>query len=143
MSGAPHTRPRGGRTARRVAGDLAEDAVAGLLASVGWTIVARNVRVARNEIDIVALDPGPPAGLAFVEVRSATARGFGAPEESVDAAKVARLYRAAWQLVAQGSLPDGRPLPGEPWRIDLVAVVRDEGSGRWIVTSHLLGLRPP
>jgi Holliday junction resolvase-like predicted endonuclease len=131
------------RTARRVAGDLAEEAVASLLSSLGWTILARNVRVGRSEVDIVGLDPGPPPALAFVEVRSGSVGRFGAPEESVDAAKVGRLYRAAWRLVREGSLPDGRRLPREAWRVDLVAVVLDDGSGHWIVTRHLRGIQPP
>lgn len=131
------------RTPRQVAGGLAEEAVAQLLASAGWTILARNVRVGRGEIDIVGLDPGPPPALAFVEVRSGSVGRFGAPEESVDAAKVGRLYAAAWRLVHEGSLPDAAFLPRDAWRVDLVAVVRDGRTGRWAVTRHLRGLQPP
>jgi Holliday junction resolvase-like predicted endonuclease len=117
--------------------------VADGLRAQGWTILARNVRVARSEVDIIAVESEPTATLVFVEVRSRTVTRYGAPEESVDAAKVERLYRAAWRLVREGSLPDGRPLPRAPMRIDLVTVVRDGLDRPWVVCRHLRGLRPP
>lgn len=106
----------------------------------GWTVLARNVRVGRNEIDIVAREPGRM--LVFVEVRSRTVSHLGAPEESVDAAKVTRLYTAAWQLVRAGRLPDGLPLGAQAFRVDLVTVVRDQ-HGAWLLRGHLHGLAPP
>jgi putative endonuclease len=132
-----------GPTARRRAGDLAEEAVARHLVRIGWSIVARNVRVGRSELDIVAIDPGPPPTLVLVEVRSATVARFGAPIESVDAAKVGRLYRAAMELARIGHLPDGVALPSIDWRVDLVTVVRDGHAASWRTTHHVKGLRPP
>ena len=73
-------------------------------------------------MDILAVEPGHPRTLVFVEVRSHTTSRFGAPEESVDRRKVTRVYRAAGALRALGTLPDGRPLPRLPWRVDLLAV---------------------
>ena len=134
--------PRPGRrTPRRITGDLAEAAVADLLQSGGWTILARNVRVGRAELDIVALDPDSIP--VIVEVRSRSGTGFGAPEESVDAGKVRRLYGAARRLAELGRLPDGSRLREGPFRVDLVAVTRDERAGEWTVTLHLCGLVPP
>jgi Holliday junction resolvase-like predicted endonuclease len=143
---------------RRLAGEWAEEAAAETLRLAGWSILARNVRVARDEVDIVALEPDDPPVLVLVEVRSRTepraavgsAPGFGQPEESVDARKVGRLYRAAFALLRAGELPDGTPLPLGRWRVDLVTVVRDvavdtngSGVGAWRVTTHLRGLAPP
>jgi Holliday junction resolvase-like predicted endonuclease len=54
------------RTDAQVTGDEAESAVVADLASKGWTIVARNVRVGRGELDIVAVDPGRPPALVIV-----------------------------------------------------------------------------
>ena len=88
------------RTRRRVTGDLAEAAVAQRLAAAGWTILDRNVRVGRIEVDILARDP--EAVPVIVEVRSRSTPGFGAPEETVSRQKVERLYRAAWQLAQAG-----------------------------------------
>jgi hypothetical protein len=48
------------RTPAQRAGDAAEDAVAVALATSGWRILGRRVRVGRLELDIVAVDPGPP-----------------------------------------------------------------------------------
>jgi len=80
------------------------------------------VRVGRDEIDLLAVDPGPPASLVFAEVRSTASGRFGAPEESIDPRKLRSLYRAARGLVSDGRLPGGRPLPRLRWRVDLVAV---------------------
>ena len=57
------------RTPAQQAGDAAETLVAARLADAGWTVLARNVHVGRHELDLVAVDPGPPAALVIVEVR--------------------------------------------------------------------------
>lgn len=80
------------------------------------------MRIARDELDLVAIDPGPPAMLVIVEVRSRSTSRFGSPEEGVDRHKIARLYRATSALRRLGALPDGTPLPRLPWRVDLLAV---------------------
>jgi putative endonuclease len=129
-------------TARRLAGGQAEEAAARHLRAAGWTILARNVKVGRAELDIVALDP-TAAALVVVEVRSRTVRQFGEPEESVDRGKVRRLYAAGRRLVRAGGLPDGRRLGGRPLRVDLVTVVRDGPAWPWTVRAHLRGLLPP
>jgi putative endonuclease len=119
------------KTARQQAGRLAEDEVAAHLALSGWRLLGRNVVVGRDEIDILAIDPGPPAELVFVEVRSATSDRFGAPEERVDRDKVAHLYRASRALTA--------PL-GLKRRVDL-AVVDRRGGG--LVIRHIRRLEQP
>ena len=126
------------RTVRRRDGDAAEARVADALRQHGWAIIARQVRVDRDELDIVARDPGPPEMLVVVEVRSRRSSRFGPQEERLDEAKVRRLYRAMNALRAARRLPDGRALPGGlDWRVDLVAV--DHGDGR---LRHLRGLIP-
>ena len=110
------------RTAAQQAGDAAETLVAARLADAGWTVVARNVHVGRHELDLVAVDPGPPAALVIVEVRWRAGRGFGLPEETVDHRKRTRVRAAAFGLLDSGSLPDGAALPRLPLRFDLVVV---------------------
>ena len=43
---------------RGAIGAAAEDAAAAHLAGLGWQVLARNLRVGRDELDIVALEPG-------------------------------------------------------------------------------------
>ena len=110
------------RTPAQRAGDAAEMMVAEYLAAGGWTILARNVHVGRHELDLVALDPGPPAALVVVEVRWRAGRSFGLPEETVDHRKRVRVRSAAYGLLDRGVLPDGSPVPRLPLRFDLIVV---------------------
>jgi putative endonuclease len=109
------------RTAAQHAGDAAEAAVAAGLAGRGWRILATNLRVGRAEIDVLAVDPGPPAALVVVEVRWRSRRDFGLAEETVDARKRARLRRAGHALRELDRLPDGSGVPALPMRFDLIA----------------------
>jgi len=108
------------RTAAQRAGDDAEAMVASHLATQGWRLLASHVRVGRAEIDLLGVDPGPPARLVVVEVRWRARRDFGLPEETIDHRKRARLHRAAFTLRDAGRLPDGTALPELPLRFDLV-----------------------
>lgn len=123
---------RRGRTERQRRGALAEEAAVIYVLTLGWSVIGRNVKVGlRDEIDIVAIDPGPPTQLVCVEVRSATSAAFGTPEERVDRTKVGNLYRAM------------RAMPSDlPWvrRVDLVIVDRRRGA---TAVRHLRGLEPP
>jgi putative endonuclease len=109
------------RTEQQRAGDAAESLVAERLADAGWTILARNVRVGRRELDILGIDPGPPRTLVIVEVRWRSRRDFGLPEETVDWQKRRRLREAAFGLLDRG-VAGGEPLPHLALRFDLVVV---------------------
>ena len=109
------------RTRAQVAGDAAEAAVAAALEGAGWTILARQVRVGRAELDLVAVDPAGPT-LVIVEVRWRSRRDYGLAEETVDRRKLARIRAAAFELVDRGVLDDGTTLPRLPLRIDLVVL---------------------
>jgi putative endonuclease len=122
------------------AGAAAERLVAERLLAAGWRILGRNVRIGRDELDLVAIDPGPPAALVVVEVRWRGRRDFGLAEESFDRRKRLALRRAVGALLDAGTLPDGTPLPRLPLRIDLVALDR-AADGRRSVRHHR-GLRP-
>jgi Holliday junction resolvase-like predicted endonuclease len=95
----------------------------------GWTIIGRNVRVGRGELDILGVDPGPPRELVAVEVRWRASRDFGLPEETFDFRKRGRVKTAIGWLLDRGCLPDGRWLPRLPLRIDLVVVEPPEKRG--------------
>jgi putative endonuclease len=118
MGGTPGRR----RTAAQRAGDAAERLVEDRLIEAGWTILGRNVHIGRHELDLVAIDPGPPATLAVIEIRWRARRDFGLAEETVDHAKRARVRAAAYGLLDRGALPGGGSLPRLPLRFDLIVV---------------------
>ena len=76
-------------------------------------------------------------------MRARSGPGYGAAVESVDAGKVARLYRAAWTLRREGhpELP-AVDTSGAIWRVDLLTLRRASGSD-WRIEQHLRGLQPP
>jgi len=123
------------RTTAQAAGDDAESAVAASLLGTGWTILARNMRVGRGELDIVAIDPGPPAELVIVEVRWRRSRAFGLAEETVDHRKRAHLRAAVGRLLEDGQA-GGIALPRLPIRVDLVVAEPGVGDGRAVRTRH-------
>jgi putative endonuclease len=104
------------RTPAQRLGDRAEAVVADHLRSAGWTILGRNVRVGRDELDVVGVDPGPPPSLVVVEVRWRASRAFGLAEETVDGRKRGRIRRATWRWLEETDPP---PLP---LRFDLIVV---------------------
>lgn len=110
------------RTAAQQAGDAAESRVAVHLEGLGWQILATHLRVNRAELDILAVDPGPPSALVIVEVRWRGRRDYGLPEETVDGRKRSRLHRAGFVLREAGRLPDGSVLPRLPMRFDLIVL---------------------
>lgn len=95
-------------------GKTAEDRAVALLVERGYEIVARNVRRAGGEIDIVAHDGET---LCFVEVRSRQSTRFGSPASTVDARKQARIARAASAVLAS------YPAPQPRCRFDVVSIV--------------------
>lgn len=116
-------------------GDDGERLAALRLASLGWEVVARNLRVGRTEVDLLAIDPAAPPSLVVVEVRRRTRRDFGLPEETLDHRKRLALLRAVGDIASHPVLPDGRRLPDLPVRVDLIAI--DQGpDGRPSIRHH-------
>jgi putative endonuclease len=112
----------------RALGAEGEALAAQLLEANGYTILARNARVERVEIDLVARRGST---LVFVEVKSRRSRAHGAPEEAVDERKRRRLVRGAtaW-LRAHG--PTARRV-----RFDVI-VCEPDAAGAWQL-RHLEG----
>jgi putative endonuclease len=79
--------------------------------------VARNWRVPGGELDIVALDGEI---LVFVEVRVRTGQRVLAAEETVDDAKLERIFTAAEAFIAAHPAHQERF-----WRVDFVAITLD------------------
>jgi putative endonuclease len=93
---------------RAAAGGRAEALAAEFLVARGLSIVERNFRCRRGEIDIIARDGDT---LVFAEVRLRTRSDFGGAAASITARKRARMTAAALYYLA------GRPRP-PPCRFD-------------------------
>ena len=104
-----------GPTGRQLAGRRGEELACRFLRAQGFTILGRNVRVGRDEIDIVAREGRV---LVFVEVRLRGGRRGRLPEETLDRSKCERMLRAAAGYLARHGLGD------QPCRFDLVALRR-------------------
>jgi len=113
------------RTLRQRRGSFAEDLAVAWLTAHGWRVIARNLVVGKDEIDVVALDPAALGRVVCVEVRSARSSDFGTPEERVDARKVGHLYRAA-RAFSRSEQAHQLGVGGMNVRVDLLVVdVRD------------------
>lgn len=128
------------RTNARRAGEAAEQLAAERLVASGWTILGRRIRAGRAELDLVAVDPGPPRALVVVEVRWRARRDFGLPEETLDWRKLDHLRRGLARLLADGRLPNGRVLPHAAPRIDLIVVEPPAAPGRSARVRHYHGV---
>jgi putative endonuclease len=107
------------------AGREAEDAACAYLTRQGLRLLERNFRSPWGEIDLVMQDGD---GLVFVEVRLRTRSDFGAPAETVDRAKQARL-----RATAEHYLQQVRGASRKACRFDIVAISGGpDGDLRWL-----------
>lgn len=97
-------------------GRRGEDAAAGYLSGLGWTILDRNWRCPEGEIDIVAHDGRGPV---VCEVKTRWSARYGDPLEAITGAKAARLRRLAWRWAAVRGFHD------TPVRVDALGLVAD------------------
>lgn len=100
-------------------GRAGEDAAAAFLEARGLTVMDRNVRFGREEIDLVCFEPTPDGAsgtIVVVEVKARRGAGFGPPEAAVDRAKQQAVMR-----VTEAYLHERRLMP-TPVRFDVVAV---------------------
>jgi len=102
---------------RQELGRRGEDRAAHWYRQRGYTVLDRNWRCRRGEIDLVVRGPD---GLVFCEVKARTTAAFGLPQEAVTAAKQRRLraLAAEWLAAHEGG--------AGPLRFDVVAVLGDE-----------------
>ncbi len=76
----------------KTTGDLGEDIATEYLQNQGFTIVERNYRYKRAEIDIIARKSNL---LVFFEVKARKGNAYGYPEEAVDEKKSEMVLLAA------------------------------------------------
>lgn len=98
---------------RRAQGTRGEEQAAAFLEQKGMTEIARNVRRAGAEIDLIMQDG---RYIVFVEVKKRTGSRMGVGREAVDYRKRARISRAALAYLA------GRGSIDVPVRFDVVEI---------------------
>jgi putative endonuclease len=102
-------------------GPRGEDVACRFLSARGWTVVDRNFRMGRKEIDLVARRGEV---VAFVEVKARAGTGYGDPLEAVTWRKRREIQQVAASWV------DRHGRAGEVYRFDAVAVLFAEGRVR-------------
>lgn len=100
-------------TPKQILGQRGESLAAEHLTRLGYTLITRNWRQGRYEIDIIARDQGE---LVFVEVRTRRAPDTNTAIESVTAHKQDSVITAAKRYLQENDITE------TPWRIDLVVV---------------------
>lgn len=95
-------------------GDRGEDLAAAHLQRAGWTLLHRNFRMGRKEIDLVARRGEV---VAFVEVKTRGGLGYGHPLEAITWRKRREIQQVA------GAWIDQHGRPGDTYRFDAVAVL--------------------
>lgn len=111
-------------------GRRGEELAAQFLVAAGYTIVDRNWRCARGEIDLVAREGNDTV---FVEVKTRTSTAFGHPFEAITARKLARLRRLAMAWC------DAHPYRRGMVRIDAIAVIAGAGAAPSIEHLRRIG----
>jgi putative endonuclease len=92
---------RGGSLTRKSSGAWGEDLALRYLTRQGYTLVERNFRKRRGEIDLIVRNGQT---LVFVEVKLRRSTGFGDPLEAVTARKQATIRSLAEQYLADNQL---------------------------------------
>lgn len=109
-------------TSRQRTGRLGEDAVALRYVKMGFSLVARNVHLSHNEIDLILKNE---TYLVFVEVKTRHASPgepsrYGRPAAAIDKGKRMRMRKAAVDYLRK------HPTPLQP-RIDVAEVYLRKG----------------
>lgn len=94
-------------------GDRGEELAARFLQRAGWTILERNFRMGRKEIDLIARRGEV---VAFVEVKTRTGLGYGHPLEAITWKKRREIQQVAAAWI------DRKGRPGDLYRFDAIAV---------------------
>lgn len=102
-------------------GDRGEEVAASHLEEAGYRVLERNYRFDRNEVDLVCCAPDEGGEIVFVEVKTRSGMGFGAPEASITEEKQEALVN-----VAQAYMHE-RQREGDPARFDVVTVMLRNG----------------
>ena len=113
------------RDNKLVTGRQGEDAACRHLVDEGYTILDRNYRAERYEIDIVARHGGI---VVFCEVKTSRTRLFGSAVSWVTPGKTRRIAQAAREYIRTHDLGE------TAYRFDVIGIDHEEGGA---VISHI------
>lgn len=88
---------------KKLYGKIGENKAVKYLKKQGYSVLERNYRARFGEIDVIAEDGGV---LVFIEVKSRSGDGFGAPAEAVDAQKRKRYALAAAEYLQKNAVEE-------------------------------------
>lgn len=114
-------------------GRWAEQAAARELEGRGFTILGRNVRLQRGELDLVV---GDGERLWFVEIKSRGRRDRGPPHRAIDARKRRALFAAAREYLARSRFAGD-------WGFLVASVLPHPVHGHPVVCWDRLPVAPP
>ncbi len=118
------------KDARHRAGVEAEYLAAEALRGQGYQVLEQRFRYRHHDVDLVARRGSV---VVFVEVKSRSGDGFGAPSEAVTARKQADVVRAASIWLAR------HPTPWDAIRFDVITV--ENGRLEWLQDAFRPGWR--
>ena len=107
-------------TAAQALGRYGEQLAEQHLVAAGMQVLDRNWRCREGELDLVVREPD--GTVVFVEVKTRSGTGFGAPAEAVGARKAAKVRQVACRWLAERRPPGAGDL-----RFDVIAIVRRRG----------------
>ena len=116
------------RTTQAV-GRHGEDLAEAYAREAGWTVLDRNWRGTRGELDLVALDG---AELVAVEVKTRRSVAYGHPAEAVTARKLARIRGLTVEWLRT------HPVRPASVRVDVIAITLAPGGAACL--EHLVGV---
>ncbi|MBM7867084.1 YraN family protein [Heliobacterium gestii] len=102
------------------------------LLKLGWSLICRNYRTPRGEIDLILRESN---WIVFVEVRTRSSERFGRGEETIDYRKRRRLMATAGHFLGAYEGPPANP------RFDLISILRDDKGGYSL--HHIRGMFTP
>lgn len=104
-------------------GARGEALAASYLEDQGYDIIERNYRFKRAEVDLICYDPTaePTGDLVFVEVKTRSGLGYGAPEDAVTESKMEQLVKVSEAYLHQNRMERSSA------RFDVIAIVLRQG----------------
>jgi putative endonuclease len=110
-------------------GRWGEERALRFLTGRGWSLLARNYRFGRREVDLVVRKGRV---VAFVEVKTRAGEGYGSPLEAITRLKRREVEAVAAHFVACHDLGDAC------LRFDAVGIVVERGGGaRRVMVEHV------